>query len=133
MAWFDPTTEVLNAFNRLKAKSVEPPLLAFCQPHRPYKIDTDAFANTLRVVLLQKQSDSNLRRWATIGYGSRMLNQAEQKYEILYCPGLVQRVPDLFSRFLHILNTEDFEPINDSDPTYESRHCFRAGVEKRGC
>lgn len=43
--WSQPTTEAQDALNKLKSKSIEPPVLALLQPHRPYMTNTNASAN----------------------------------------------------------------------------------------
>lgn len=78
--WHNPTSEQAAAFDTLKSCLVSPPILALPIPQRPYMIDCDASATAVGVVLLQQQDDSDPKQWATIGYFSKTLNEAQQNY-----------------------------------------------------
>lgn len=68
------------SYNMLKYMLVKPLELALPQQHRPYMINTDAYAYAFRAVLLQQENESNLIDMDTFGYWSRTLNQVYQNY-----------------------------------------------------
>lgn len=68
LSWSDPTAETLETFNTLDSEMVEPLVSVFLQPPRPYMINASASACALGVVYFPQQDNSNLIKWATIGY-----------------------------------------------------------------
>lgn len=56
----DSTAQTLEAFNTLKSKLEETPVLDHLHSHRQFMIDTDASAYALEAVHFQRQNDSNL-------------------------------------------------------------------------
>jgi len=73
--WGMLSDEALRAFEELKRRLTEVPILA--QPRRQgtYTLDTDASAGQVGAVLLQEQPDQSTR---PVGYWSRFLNTAER-------------------------------------------------------
>ena len=72
-----PTTEQLTAFEELKKKLLNPPVLCLPWYGKPYVLDVDASNYQLGCALLQEQDDGKLR---PVGYWSRTLAQAEKNY-----------------------------------------------------
>ena len=75
-----PTEEQQEAFDALKQKLVEPPILALPQPGRPYMIDCDASKYGIGAVLLQQQDATQPTEWATVGYYSKTLSREQRNY-----------------------------------------------------
>ena len=75
-----PTEVQQEAFNTLKQKMVEPPILALPKPGRPYMIDCDASKYGIGAVLLQQQDPSKPTEWATVGYYSKTLSREQRNY-----------------------------------------------------
>ena len=73
------TEERENAFQTLKNNLINPPILAYPDPNKPYIISTDASTNGLGYVLSQKD-DNNLEH--VIAYSGRALRKAEKNYSI---------------------------------------------------
>ena len=73
----NPTTEQLEAFETLKTKMTEPPVLALPRTNQPYTLDTDASAYQLGCALLQEQDDKTT---LPVGYWSYSLNDTERNY-----------------------------------------------------
>ena len=71
------TPEALEAFDTLKRKCVQAPVLAFPDFQKPFLLETDASGKGLGAVLSQKQDDG---RYHPIAYASRVLMETEQKY-----------------------------------------------------
>lgn len=71
------TTEETEAFETLKSKLVEPPVLALPRGKGRYTVDTDACNEQVGCVLLQEQPDGVKR---PIGYWPRTLTTAERAY-----------------------------------------------------
>ena len=71
--------EETKAFETLKEKLFNPPILTLPRIGRRYTIDTDACNVQIGCVLLQDQEDEKPTR-KPIGYWSRTLFQAEQGY-----------------------------------------------------
>ena len=67
------------AFDTLKRKLVEAPVLAYPPFEKKFVLETDASMETLNVVLSQRQEDGQLHR---IAYASRGLSPAECNYSI---------------------------------------------------
>lgn len=78
--WLESTTEILQAFNKLNSKSVEPSMLVLLQPHELYMIYTDASAYASEPFFIQGQNDISLSESATIRYWSETRNLAKQNY-----------------------------------------------------
>ena len=71
------TSEALEAFQTLKDKCVQAPVLAFPDFKKPFLLETDASGKGLGAVLLQKQDDG---RYHPIAFASRALTETEQPY-----------------------------------------------------
>ena len=71
------TTECQEAFDELKRRLVDEPILALPSDDGTYVLDTDASDFGLGAVLSQRQNDEKM-----IAYASRTLGKPEQKYEI---------------------------------------------------
>ena len=67
------------AFQRLKDKFSNEPILAMWEPHRPTRLEVDASGYATGGVLLQKLDD-NL--WHPVAYRSQSMADAERNYEI---------------------------------------------------
>ena len=71
------TPEALEAFQTLKDRCVQAPVLAFPDFRKPFLLETDASGKGLGAVLLQKQDD---RCYHPIAFASRALTETEQQY-----------------------------------------------------
>ena len=69
------TPEALEAFQTLKDKCMQAPVLAFPDFKKPFLLETDASGKGLGAVLLQKQDDG---RYHPISFASRALTEIEQ-------------------------------------------------------
>ena len=69
--------EALEAFNILKEKCVNAPVLAFPDFKKPFLLETDASGKDLGAVLSQKQ---DYGRYHPVVYASRTMNETEQQY-----------------------------------------------------
>jgi len=75
--WGTLTDEALAAFEELKRRLTEAPILALPRRDGAYTLDTDASAGQVGAVLLREQPDQSTR---PVGYWSRSLNAAERNY-----------------------------------------------------
>jgi len=75
--WTSLSAEALAAFEDLKKRLTEAPILALPRREGAYTVDTDASAGQIGAVLLQEQPDRSTR---PVGYWSRSLNAAERNY-----------------------------------------------------
>ena len=75
-----PTEQQQEAFETLKSKLIEPPILALPKPGRPYMVDCDASKYGIGAVLLQQQDESKPTEWATVGYFSKTLSKEQRNY-----------------------------------------------------
>ena len=71
------TPEALEAFQTLKDKSVQVPVLAFPNFKKPFLLETDASGKGLGTILLQKQDDGH---YHPIAVASHALTETEQRY-----------------------------------------------------
>ena len=69
--------EVLEAFNILKEKFVNAPVLAFPDFKKPFLLEMDTSGKGLGAVLSQKQDDG---RYHPVAYASQTMNETEQQY-----------------------------------------------------
>ena len=69
--------EALEAFNILKEKCVNAPVLAFPDLKKPILLETDASGKGLGAVLSQKQDGG---RYHPVAYASRTMNETKQWY-----------------------------------------------------
>jgi len=75
--WGTLFDEALGAFEELKRRLTEAPILALSRRQGTYTLDTDESAGQVGAVLLQEQPDQSTR---PVGYWSRALNTAERNY-----------------------------------------------------
>jgi len=75
--WGTLSDEAMGAFEELKRRRTEAPILALPRRDGAYMMDTDASAGKVGAVLLQRQPDQSTR---PVGYRSRSLNAAERNY-----------------------------------------------------
>ena len=71
------TPEALDAFQILKEKCVQAPVLSFPDFQKPFLLETDASGKGLGAVLSQKQDDG---RYHPIAFASWVLTDTEQRY-----------------------------------------------------
>ena len=69
--------KALEAFNILKEKCVNAPVLAFPDFKKPFLLEMDTSGKGLRAVLSQKQDDG---RYNPVAYASRTMNKTEHWY-----------------------------------------------------
>ena len=106
---FEWTGECQDAFNSLKRKLTQAPILAYPSFHQsasPFVLQTDASAVGLGAVLEQ---DGHV-----IAYASRTLNKAEQKYSVIQKECLA--VVFALKQFRHYLLGRPFRLITDHEP-----------------
>ena len=75
--WGTLSDKALGAFEELKRRLTEAPILALPRRDRAYTLETDASAGKVGAVLRQEQPDQSTR---PVGYWSRSLNAAERNY-----------------------------------------------------
>ena len=75
---FKWTSQCQNAFDELKHKLTNPPILAYPDYNKPYVLQTDASQEALGLVLSQVQGGVE----RVIAYGGKKLNPAEKNYSI---------------------------------------------------
>ena len=76
---FEWTKECEDAFQRLKQRFVEAPVLMMPDQDQPFYLETDASAFASGGVLMQKDPNGHLH---PCGYISRTFNETEQRYQI---------------------------------------------------
>ena len=76
--WSDLTDDQLGAFETLKSRLTNPPVLTLPRAGQSYILDTDACQTQVGCVLLQEQEDGSAPK--QIGYWSRTLSSAERNY-----------------------------------------------------
>jgi transposase InsO family protein len=103
--------EQQEAFEQLKSRLVEPPILGYADYSLPFKLHTDASSVGLGAVLYQRQEG----RDRVIAYASRSLNRAERNYAAhkLEFLALKWAVTEKFHDYLY--GTE-FELVTDNNP-----------------
>ena len=67
--------KALEAFQTLKDKCIQAPVLAFPDFKKPFLLETDASGKGLGIILLQKQDDG---RYHPIAFASQALTETEQ-------------------------------------------------------
>ena len=72
------SAEEYDAFQTLKRRLIEPPILALPKGSKPYRLETDACDHQVGCVLTQEQDDP--KDYRPIGYWSRSLTKAEKNY-----------------------------------------------------
>ena len=123
--------EALEAFNVLKEKCVNTPVLAFPDFKKPFLLETDAPGKGLGPVLSQKQDNG---RYHLVAYASRTMNETEQQYhsnkqEFL---ALKWAVTEQFNEYLtpYGKNRNKFVVCTDNNPLtyiFSSAHLDAAG------
>ena len=123
--------EALEAFNILKEKCVNTPVLAFLDFKKPFLLETDASGKGLGAVLSQKQDDG---RYHPVAYASCTMNETEQWYhsnkqEFL---ALKWAVTEQFHEYLTLYgkNRKEFVVCTDNNPLtyiFSSAHLNAAG------
>ena len=76
---FDQSTDCQNAFETLKSRLVQAPVLAYPDFSKSFVLETDASIKGLGAVLSQTQADN---RFHPVAYVSRALTPAEKNYAI---------------------------------------------------
>ena len=71
--------EKKDAFNKLKNKVMNPPILAIPDSKRKMCLETNVSGYTIEGVLSQQQENNS---WKLIAYLSRAMNETERNYEI---------------------------------------------------
>ena len=123
--------EALEAFNILKEKCVNAPVLAFPDFKKPFLLEMDASRKGLGAVLSQKQDDG---RYHPVAYASQTINETEQWYhsnkqEFL---ALKWAVTEQFHEYLtpYGKNRNEFVVCTDNNPLtyiFSSAHLDAAG------
>ena len=123
--------EALEAFNILKEKCMNAPVLAFPDFKKPFLLETDASGKGLGAVLSQKQDDG---RYHPVAYASQTMNETEQQYhsnkqEFL---ALKWAVREQFHEYLTLYgkNRNEFVVHTDNNPLtyiFSSAHLNAAG------
>ena len=96
------TPEAKVAFEELKTRCLQAPVLQFADFNKPFLLETDASGDGLRAVLSQKQSDG---KYHPVAYGSRGLKGGEKKYHTskLEFLALKWAIVDHFREYLQYL------------------------------
>ena len=125
------TPEALEAFQTLKDKCVQAPVLAFPDFKKPFLLETNASGKGLGTVLLMKQDDG---RYHPIAFASLALTETEQRYysnkqEFL---ALKWAVTEQFHEYLspYGKNRNEFVVQTDNNPLtyiFSSAHLDAAG------
>ena len=123
--------EAQEAFNILKEKYVNTPVLAFPDFKKPFLLEMDASRKGLRAVFSQKQDDG---RYHPVAYASQTMNKTEQQYhsnkqEFL---ALKWAVMEQFHEYLtpYRKNRNEFVVHTDNNPLtyiFSSAHLDAAG------
>ena len=123
--------KALEAFNILKEKCVNAPVLAFPDFNKPFLLETDTSRKGLGAVLSQKQDDGRYRQ---VAYASRTMNETKQRYhsnkqEFL---ALKWAVMEQFHEYLtpYGKNRNEFVVCMDNNPLtyiFSSAHLDAAG------
>ena len=77
--WGTLSDEAFGAFEQLKRRLTEAPIVALPRRQGTHTVDTDASPGQVGAVLLQERPDQCIR---PVGYWSRFLNGAEQNYSM---------------------------------------------------
>lgn len=80
---FNWSAECEDAFQHLKARLVEPPVLAYPEFSKRFVLETDASTKGLGAVLSQEQEDGKLH---PVAYASRVLSPQEKRYAMSWKP-----------------------------------------------
>ena len=123
--------KALEAFNILKEKCVNTPVLAFPDFKKPFLLEMDTCGKGLGAVLSQKQDDG---RYHPVAYASRTMNETEQRYhsnkqEFL---ALKWAVTEQYIKYLTLYrkNRNEFVVHMDNNPLiyiFSSAHLDAAG------
>lgn len=105
-------TRQQQAFETIIQKLSNPPVLAYADYKKPFKLHTDASTSGLGAVLYQHQADGSDR---VIAYASRSLKPAERNYPAhkLEFLALKWAITDKFHDYLYGAN---FEVVTDNNP-----------------
>src|SRR5260221_10308619 len=76
---FEWTQECEDAFQQLKQRFLEAPILVMPDQDQPFYLETDASAFTSGGILMQKDLNRHLH---PCGYISRTFNETKQRYQI---------------------------------------------------
>jgi len=98
------------AFETLKRRMTEAPILSYPDPNARYQLYTDASHQGLGAVLGQNDSQGRSR---VIAYASTSLNTGEQRYAPVHleCRGVVWAI----RQFRHYLHGQDFDVYTDQE------------------
>jgi len=104
--------EQQHAFDDLKDRITHPPVLAYADFSRPFKIHTDASKRGLRAALYQVDDDGEDR---VIAYASRSLNAAEKNYPAHKLEFLALKC-SVYNKFHDNLYGGKFQVMTDNNP-----------------
>ena len=107
--WDDECEE---AFLNLKERCCNPPILAYANYGKPFKLHTDASGLGLGAILYQTQEDGTER---VIAYASRMLSKSEKNYPAYKLEFLALKW-SVCDRFHEYLYGGSFEVLTDNNP-----------------
>ena len=107
--WDDKCEE---AFLNLKESCCNPPILAYADYSKPFKLHTDASGLGLGAILYQTQEDGTER---VIAYASRMLSKMEKNYPAYKLEFLALKW-SIYDRFHEYLYGGSFEVLTDNNP-----------------
>ncbi|MCG7875356.1 MAG: RNase H-like domain-containing protein, partial [Candidatus Thiodiazotropha endolucinida] len=105
------TEKQQDAFDTLKEKLMRPPVLAYADYSKPFKLHTDASTTGLGAVLYQNQEGMD----RVVAYASRSLKQSERNYPAhkLEFLALKWAVTEKFHDYLYGAN---FDVVTDNNP-----------------
>ena len=107
--WDDECEE---AFLNLKERCCNPPILAYADYGKPFKLHTDASGLGLGTILYQTQEDGTER---VIAYASRTLSKLEKNYPAYKLEFLALKW-SVCDRFYEYLYRGSFEVLTDNNP-----------------
>ena len=100
------------SFYESKESCCKPPILAYANYSKPFKLHTDASGLGLGAILYQTQEDGKER---VIAYASRMLSKTEKNYPAYKLEFLALKW-SICDRFHEYLYGGNFEVLTDNNP-----------------
>jgi len=98
-----------NAFNKLKGKMANPPILAIPNSKQKLWLETNASGYAIGGVLSQQQEDSS---WRPIAYLSKAMNKTERNYKI-YDQELLAIIKGLKQWQQYLIRSDQFKIWTD--------------------